>query len=91
MPLEPNTRLRRSPNATFEVVADEAILIHLQTGSYYSLNDVGTSFWNMLDGRLSLQDCANQIATQYAAPSDVILADLVELAEDLMSEGLVAA
>jgi hypothetical protein len=81
--------LRRSPNATFQVVADEAILIHLHTGAYYSLNDVGTSFWQLLDGERSLADCAGQIAAEYNAPQEVVLSDLVELAEDLAAEGLV--
>jgi hypothetical protein len=81
--------LQRSPNATFQVVADEAILIHLQTGVYYSLNEVGTVFWQLLDGQRSLQDCAAQIAAQYDAPPEVILSDLDELAGELMKEGLV--
>jgi hypothetical protein len=83
--------LQRSPNATFQVVADEAILIHLQSGVYYSLNEVGTVFWQMLDGQLSLQDCAAKIAAEYDAPQEVILGDLDELAGELMKEGLVTA
>ena len=89
--MDPSTRLQRSPNATFQVVADEAILIHLQTGVYYSLNEVGTAFWQLLDGQLTLSDCAAHIATEYNAPADVVLADLDELAGDLAKEGLVTA
>jgi hypothetical protein len=89
--LDPSTRLQRSPNATFQVVADEAILIHLQTGVYYSLNEVGTVFWQLLDGQRTLQDCAAQIAAEYNAPQAVILADLEELVADLAKEGLVTA
>ena len=89
--MDPSTRLQRSPNATFQVVADEAILIHLQTGVYYSLNEVGTVFWQMLDGQRSLQDCAAQIAADYDAPQETILSDLNELAGELLKEGLVTA
>jgi hypothetical protein len=88
--LEADTRLQHSPNATFQVVADEAILIHLNTGVYYSLNDVGTSFWNMLDGQRSLGDCADAIAKEYDAPREIVLSDLIELAQDLKKEDLVA-
>ena len=87
--MDPSTRLQRSPNATFQVVADEAILIHLHTGTYYSLNEVGTVFWQLLDGQRTLQDCAAHIATEYSAPPEVILADLDELAGELAKEGLV--
>ena len=88
--MDPQTRLRHSPNATFQVVADEAIVIHLHTGVYYSLNDVGTAFWKMLDGQRTIGELAGQIAGEYSAPPDVVLADLLELSEALMSEGLAA-
>ena len=89
--MEAETRLQRSPDATFQVVADEAILIHLQTGVYYSLNDVGTTFWNLLDGQRTIGDCADQIAAEYNAPRDEVLRDLIELADGLTAEGLATA
>lgn len=88
--MDPSTRFQRSPNATFQVVADEAILIHLQTGVYYSLNEVGTAFWQLLDGERSLNDCAAHIAAEYNAPVEVVLADLEELVGELAQEGLIS-
>ena len=86
--MDGQSRLRHSPNATYQVVADEAILIHLKTGVYYSLNEVGTSFWQLMDGTRSIQDCASALAQEYAAPVDVIESDLAEVATDLVREGL---
>ena len=89
--MEANTRLKHSINATFQIVSDEAILIHLNTGDYYSLNDVGTSFWNLMDGQRTIGACAESIATEYAAPRDEVLNDLLELAADLVAEDLAVA
>jgi len=89
--LDAQTRLRHSPDATFQEVAGEAILIHLQSGVYYSLNDVGTAFWNLLDGQRTIDACAQTIAAEYSAPPELVLADLLELAADLSKEGLAAA
>ena len=86
--MDAQTKLQHSPNATFQVVADEAIVIHLQTGVYYSLNEVGTAFWNMLDGQLTIGECADQLAAEYSAPPEVVLADLLELSGELAAEGL---
>ena len=85
------SRLRHSPNATYQVVADEAILIHLKTGVYYSLNEVGTVFWNLMDGARTIADCADSIAAEYAAPPETVLQDLLELAGELAAEDLVVA
>ena len=90
MPITASTRLRRSPDASYQVVANEAILIHLKSGVYYSLNEVGTAFWQLLDGARTVEDCAREIAAQSvdAPPSDVIVADLIELARNLTRERL---
>ena len=82
------TLLRHSANATFQTVAGEAIVIHLQTGAYYSLNEVGTVFWEMLDGAKTIQDCAAKIAEEYNAPVEDVTNDLIEIAGELVKEGL---
>jgi hypothetical protein len=89
--LDAFTKIQHSPNATFQIVADEAILIHLNTGVYYSLNDVGTSFWNLMDGQRTIDECAAVIATEYGAPREVVLSDLLELATELAAEDLALA
>ena len=86
--MDAQTRLRHSSDATFQEVAGEAILIHLQSGVYYSLNEVGTAFWNLLDGQRTIGDCATSIADEYSAPPEMVLTDLLELAADLSKEGL---
>lgn len=84
------SRLSRGPKATFQVVADEAILIHLDTGTYYSLNRVGTEFWNRLDGQQTVQDHGAALAAQYSVETAMVVGDLLELAEKLAAEDLVA-
>ena len=88
--MDANTKLRRSPDASFEVVAGEAIVIHLKTGVYYSLNEIGTVFWKMVDGSRTVTSCAEEIAALSvdAPPIEVITADLIEVAEKLLHEEL---
>lgn len=78
-----------SPDAAHQPVGDEAILINLKTGVYYSLNDTGTMFWTLLDGQRTIADCARLIAIEYEADLEVIEADLLELATGLKREGLI--
>lgn len=84
-----DSKLSRSPKATFQVVAEEAILIHMDTGTYYSLNRVGTEFWNMLDGEQTLGQHAQALAQKYGVDAAMVTSDLLELAGKLKAEGLV--
>lgn len=80
---------RHSPNAAHQGVGDEAILINLNTGSYYSLNDTGTRFWELLDGQRTIAECAQLIAGEYEVEAAVVEGDLLELAADFKQEGLI--
>ncbi len=81
--------LQRSPNAAHQTVGEEAILINLTTGAYYSLNDTGTMFWELIDGQRTISACAAEIAREYGVEADMVAGDLLELAEEFHAEGLV--
>ncbi len=87
--MDSSARLRRNTNTTFQVVADEAILIHLNTGTYFSLNKVGTEFWQMLDGEQTIQAHAATLAVKYNVEAVMVAADLLELAAKMAADNLV--
>lgn len=87
--MDETTVLKRSDNTAFEVVADEAILIRLDTGTYFSLNKVGTEFWEMLDSEQSIGDHAAVIAEKYNVDPAMVTADLLELAGKMAQDDLV--
>ena len=80
--------LQRAESVTFEVVADEAILIDINTGTYFSLNEVGTEFWQMLDGEQTIEQHAQTIANKYEVETDMVAADLLELANEMARDDL---
>ena len=83
--------MQRSNDASYQTVAGEAIVIHLKTGVYYSLNEVGTAFWDLMDGTRTVGECAQRIMEMLAGdkpPLDVIVADLLEIGGKLVHEKL---
>ena len=87
--MTPDNILGRAPNAVFEVVAGETMLIDLNTGAYFSLNKVGTEFWQRLDGRQTLAEHAAALAAAYDVGLERVVNDLVRLADKLAAENLV--
>ena len=87
--LNKNSILQRAENVTFEVVADEAILIDINTGTYFSLNEVGTEFWEMLDGEQTIEQHAATIAAKYEVEQNMVVDDLLELAGEMAKDNLI--
>lgn len=87
--MDKNSILQRAESVTFEVVADEAILIDINTGTYFSLNEVGTEFWEMLDGEQTIKQHATVIAKKYEVETSMVVDDLLELAEEMAKDKLI--
>jgi len=87
--LNKDSILTRAESVTFEVVADEAILIDINTGTYFSLNEVGTEFWQMLDGKQTVEQHATVIANKYEVETSMVVTDLLELAEEMAKDKLI--
>jgi hypothetical protein len=84
------TILIRSDNVTYQVVDDEAILIRLDTGNYYSLNRVATIFWELLDGESTVAEHASTITRHFNRSSADFVAELRALAEHPDPSGRIA-
>lgn len=87
--MDPTTRIKRSDNVTFQKVAEEAILIHMDTGTYFSLNNIGTEFWEMFDGERTVGELAAEVAVKYDVDPQMVTDDLIELAQKLQEDGLI--
>jgi len=84
---------QRSPSATYQTVAGEAIVIDLNTGSYFSLNETGTWLWEHLDGQRSVAELARELAEVCGVPEQAatVQEDALELVSNLARETLVVS
>lgn len=70
-------------------VDDEALIIHLSSGSYYSLNAVGTRVWESIDGLRTAGEVAEIIHQEYDFDFATVETEVMSLLADLVQEGLV--
>jgi len=83
-------RLRPAEYTAAETTEGQTIIIHLQTGTLFSLNPTGTFIWQRLDGQTTLGDVAADLAAAFGVGTEVTEPDVLELAAALLKEGLVS-
>ena len=81
--------LIKDSEVLFTSMGEDAVLLHIQRGDYYSLNRVGARLWVLADGSKSVADLAGVITKEFDISREEAEADIVELAEQLQKEGLV--
>ena len=89
MNLSPDAYIVATPkNLSCELDADTVIL-HLESGIYYGLNQVGTTVWKLIQQPRRLADLRQAIVAEYLVEPAVCERDLEALLQDLTQAGLV--
>lgn len=57
--------------------------------SIYTLNEVGTSIWKLIDGARSVEQIVEEISNEYEVSSDEAAKDVFEFLTTLQVEGLI--
>ena len=70
-------------------LGDEAAILHMSKGIYYGLDPVGARVWNLLQQPRSVEEIRETLVGEYEVESHRCEADLLDLLENLQSEGLI--
>lgn len=82
-------RYTTSPDAAFAAVEDGAVVLHMGTKRYYSLNETGTFVWRRLEDGLPRAEIVAQVVDAYdvgIAEAEIAVAGLLA---ELMQESLI--
>jgi hypothetical protein len=78
-----------APEVVAETIEDEVIVIHLKTGTYYSLRKSAAAVWQLIEAGATVEESATAIESRYEGDPELIARSVAELVEQLVSEGLV--
>ena len=74
---------------TYRIIDAEAVILNLDNGYYYSLNEVGTRIWESIIKQKSLPEILNLLKEKYQLPKKQLKSDLLALVKDLEKEELI--
>ena len=86
-----NTCPRRGEHILKQEAAGTIVLLSLDGGQYYALDDSGACAWDLSDGTRTVAQIAAALSAEYDAPVATIESDLIDLFADLAKENLVTA
>jgi len=85
-----NQRFRvNTPTVTHETIDGEAVIINLDSGNYYSLIEVGSFIWELIEKGASASEVHNLILQTYQGDARDIDRGVQELLTQLLQENLI--
>lgn len=90
----PLRRYRRRPDVVSRRIAGEAVLVPVRSqvaeiDCLFTLNDMGSQVWDLLDGERTVSQIANVICESYEVTAEEATRDLFEFLSALESAGLI--
>jgi hypothetical protein len=85
-----DTPVRVNPEVLFQDLDGEAVLLHLGSGVYFGLDEVGARIWSLLSEGADLRTVARTVASEYGVDEVHCSDDLLDLVGDLKKHALVA-
>jgi hypothetical protein len=79
----------RPDRVMMQQVDGDAVLLDIDSGEYFSLNEVGSRVWELCDGTRSVAAIADALCAEYDVPRQTAVGDACELLEGLVGAGLV--
>jgi hypothetical protein len=84
------SRYRIPPGVVSEVLDGEAVVLHVDSGVYFSLNRTATRMWQLLCELGDAEQVCSALRLELDADSVNLSADLERLVTELESRGLLA-
>ena len=89
---EPVIDVEIRPRRKDQVIArpgeQELMLLDVESGCYFTLNEVGRRIWELCDGASTVAEIVSAVAAEYEAPPETVRADVFELLTELERERL---
>ncbi|MDX2161781.1 MAG: PqqD family protein [bacterium] len=83
------TRIKTADNVLEHQFGEEAVLLHLETEKYYSLNGTAVDMWRALAAAETLEGAVDSLLTTYDVERAQLEADLNGLVSALQEAGMI--
>src|ERR1700684_3550714 len=83
------TIISRSPSVITAEVDGEVVMMSIEQGQYFGLDDIGSDIWKRLDAPCAFADLIDRLAAHYEADRASIAADVRALLETMAERDVV--
>ena len=84
-----DTLIEIEEDVLFREVSGEAVLLNVETGNYFGLDQVGARAWTLIREHKALSKVVDLMEAEYEVSRDALWNDLAALAKELSAHGLV--
>lgn len=76
-------------HVVYRTLAAETVVLNIETGMYYGLNETAGRMMQVLESSPTLHDALHRLIAEFGVPEEALAPDLLALCNDLGAKGLI--
>jgi len=84
-----STIIRRNSDILTEAIDDELVMLNLEAGKYYGLDDIASHIWSELEEPLSAEKLCESLTAKFDVDRETCQRETLEFLNWLLAENLV--
>lgn len=84
----PDSRVQRRDRVLTQRAAGTLVLLDLDGGQYYALDEVSSRVWDLCDGERGVNAIVTAIGAEFDAPEETIREDVLGFLQEMVDEKL---
>lgn len=85
-----NVQYQVHPEAFATEVDNQVVILEYESGTYFTLNEVGSRVWQLLTQGNTVQAILNQLLQEYDVSKERLHQDLLNIVKELQVKGLIS-
>lgn len=86
--LSPNTLVARTPDQVSGELEGKTVLLNIENGEYYNMNEVGSRIWALLETPMTVGALIDRLVAEFEIDRDTCKQDSLEFLEVLHHDKL---
>lgn len=82
------SKVKRNPALVTSNIDGEAVMMSVENGEYYGLDEIGTRIWDLLENTLSVNELVGKLTEEFEVGKDDCTRDTLEFLNDLFERNL---
>jgi len=87
--IDQETYVKRNSDVFANEIDGEAVMMNIQTGKYYGLDEVGSRIWELMEHKIQVKKIIEQLQKEYDVSEEQCKTDVINLLNDLKSNQLI--
>ncbi|PLX01295.1 MAG: PqqD family protein [Marinilabiliales bacterium] len=83
-----DTKIQRKQDIVFNRMDNEVVMLNLEKGEYYGLDEIGSRIWDIIEDEISFQNLIQKLMEEFEVEESMCAADTKDFLMDLHEKKL---